>query len=471
MVGSPGKQGNLVRSPAAQILETALALQRAPGERFRLRERPLPPDLLYALEVASGSPQALASAAAELGESDATVLDASRFYLEQILFAAPDADAYRILGVTRDAPTDLIRTHHRWLQRWLHPDRAQAGDASVYATRVNQAWATLRTPESRHQYDVRLAEARMAGATAALPASTVRHWEHEEPARSYGRRSRWLLGAALVACSVLAVLIVSHEQGPQPWAPPDGKLVAEEQGAGDQPVMEDRDLGILTDALAAVTTEPTPAPAPAPEPLMVGAAQAATYSHPEPPVAGRTDLESRIPAAATRPAAPIASTALVDVAPPATQPIRPTRQPLPSGAAQAATEQPIAVEVAARQAPPPEPIPPKEPPTLLLDRMHKAEQRVAQLTAYLAAQPGATPLWNDLQTARNAERIRNRIAASHGTALKLASPNWQLQPDNATLNVNYSCGACRVQQGRLDVQLVWREGLWLVRGVGLAPAA
>ena len=167
-------RGNVVRSAAAQILETALALQRAPGERFRLRERPLPDGLVHVLEVASGSSQALASAAAELGEPEPDLLDAARFYLEQVLFAAPDATAYRVLGVPQDASPELIRIHHRWLQRWLHPDRAQAGDASVYATRVNQAWATLRTPESRHQYDVQLAEARLAGAAAPLPAATVR---------------------------------------------------------------------------------------------------------------------------------------------------------------------------------------------------------------------------------------------------------------------------------------------------------
>lgn len=102
--------------------------------------------------------------------------------------------------------------------------------------------------------------------------------------------------------------------------------------------------------------------------------------------------------------------------------------------------------------------------------MKKAEARVAQVTAYLAAQPGAAPLWNDLKAAQDAERIRNRIAASQGTALDLATPNWQLQRDNATLSVDYRCNQCRVRHGRLDVQLIWREDLWLVRGIGLAPS-
>lgn len=187
MVG-PGFRGNPLRSPAAQILETALALQRAPGERFRLRERPLPPGVIYLIEVAAGSPQALQAAAAELGEPEQVVLEAARFYLEQVLFADADADAYRVLGLAPDVPHDTIRLHQRWLQRWLHPDRAQAGDASVFATRVNQAFAQLRSPELRHAYDVRLAEARLAHAAAPLDPGTLRHWEHEEELPRHGRR-------------------------------------------------------------------------------------------------------------------------------------------------------------------------------------------------------------------------------------------------------------------------------------------
>ena len=437
-------RGNVVRSPAAQILETALALQRAPGERFRLRERPIPDGLVHVLEVASGSSQAVALAATELGESESSLLEAARFYLEQVLFAAPDATAYRVLGVPHDASPDLIRTHHRWLQRWLHPDRAQAGDASVYATRVNQAWATLRTPESRHQYDVHLAEARMAGASAPLPAATVRHWEHEEAEPAHGRRSRWLLGAALVACGVLAVLIVRHEQGPEPWSPGDSEVAAEaDTPPTDQPAIEDRDLGILTEALAISTAPQAPAPMPPPrvEPTHGRLEQIAAI----PPADHGSALQASEPVATAAPRAiPVAARAA------------PTMEAAPG---------PLAVETVQAATTP------AEPPTVLLERMQKAEQRVAQLTAYLSAQPGAAPLWNDPKTAQDAERIRKRIAASQGNAFELASPNWQLQRDNATFNVDYRCGGCRVRQGRLDVELVWREGLWLVRGVGLAPSA
>ncbi|MDG6348278.1 J domain-containing protein, partial [Luteimonas sp. 8-5] len=243
-----------MRSPTAQILETALALHRAPGERFRLRERPLPDGIVHVLEVASGSPQALANAAAETGHDEQEVLEASRFYLEQVLFAAEDADAYRVLGLAHDAPQDTIRLHHRWLQRWLHPDRAQAGDATVFATRVNQAWAQLRTSELRHDYDVRLAEARLAGGDAPLPADTVHRWEQiDMPAASHGGRSRWLLGAALAACAVLAVLIFRHQETMAPWEQHEGEQVA---AADAGPEMDDRDVGVLAAELMRPVEEP-----------------------------------------------------------------------------------------------------------------------------------------------------------------------------------------------------------------------
>ena len=458
-----------MRSPAAQILETALALQRAPGERFRLRDRPLPDGLVHVLEVASGSPQALAGAAAELNESPDTLLEAARFYLEQVLFAAPDADAYRILGVPRDAPAEVIRTHHRWLQRWLHPDRALAGDASVYATRVNQAWAMLRTPESRHQYDVRLAEARLAGATAPLPAATVRHWEHDEPEPIYGRRSRWLLAAALAACAVLAVLVVRHEQGPQPWSPDDDVAVAAagEQAPIDQPAIEDRDLGILTEALAAVPAPAEPSNGRVPEPTEAPAVE---------------PLPVRLPTTRPDPAPDTLRVEEAQAAAPsgsAPAPIRPARRPTPAGTpissttrVAAATPVVAPIPVAARAAPmtaPPAAPPPPDDTTLLLTRMQLAQSRFAELTAYLAAQPGAAPPWSDSDSQTAADRVRDRMAV-HGI-LQFDPPNWRVQMDNARLNVDYRCNKCAVRKGRLDVQLVWREGLWQVRGIDLAPAA
>jgi hypothetical protein len=452
-------------SPAARILETALALQRDPGERFRLRERALPDGLTHVLEVASGAPTAVRDAAETLGESEKTVLAAARFYLEQILFASPDADAYRILGVAPRASVEEIRTHHRWLQRWLHPDRAQAGDASVFATRVNQAWAQLRTPEMRHEYDVRLAEARMAGASAPFPAARIRRWEFEDAVPAQAHRSRWLLFAALASCAVLAVLVLRHEESVEPWEQATEVTVAQ----ADAPIESAEDHTPLEAALATprrlptvgatevATPRPTqPVPAPVTPPRSV-----ATL------VAARTAPTPRIPATVAptqRPAARLPTVGETEVAT-----ARPTQPP----PAPVTPPHSVATFIAAPAAPAssiPAP-PPTEDTALLLERMRKAEQRVAQLTAYLAAEPRAAPLWNDVQTQAAADRVRERIAAGDGGRLNLASPNWSMQPDDATLSVDYQCGSCRVPKGRLNVKLVWRQGLWLVRGVDLAPSA
>jgi hypothetical protein len=121
---------------------------------------------------------------------------------------------------------------------------------------------------------------------------------------------------------------------------------------------------------------------------------------------------------------------------------------------------------------PQEALPPGEgSPAVLLDRMHKAEQRVAQVTAYLSATPGASPMWNDVRTQVDADRVRQRLALRQGEALQLAMPNWQLRPDNASFSGTYRCARCGIREGRLEVKLVWREGLWLVRGVDLGPSA
>jgi hypothetical protein len=53
----------------------------------------------------------------------------------------------------------------------------------------------------------------------------------------------------------------------------------------------------------------------------------------------------------------------------------------------------------------------------------------------------------------------------------LLAPDWQLRPTDASYSGTYRCDGCDNAQVRLQVQLVWREGLWLVRGVGLGPSA
>ena len=480
-----------MRSPAAYILETALALQRAPGERFRLRERPLPAGIVHAIEVAAGSPQAVQSAAAELGEPESVIVEAARFYLEQVLFADPDADAYRVLGLAPDAAPEEIRTHHRWLQRWLHPDRAQAGDASVFATRVNQAFAQLRMPEARHAYDVRLAEARLAGASATLSPETVRYWEHQDDAPRHGRRSRWLLAVALVSCVVLAVLIVRSPDRSASWNPDEaGNDAFAHETPG--PAIEDRDLGVLGAALAvapssADSTAPVQPAAPAqPETTSSHVAVAASPANPLRALVAaalrplhRTDPRANVVSAvSTVPAAPRVAAAS-SVATPAVTAAVPmperTTQPPPE-----APPQPVAATMALRSAaasqqasPTPSPGIQAEDAALVAARLPLAEQRITQLTGYLAARPGAVPLWDNVQAMSETNDARQRINARKGSRLELGRPAWRMRPEQADLSADYRCrsGDGAPCGGRLEVTLVWREGLWLVHGITLGPSA
>ncbi len=133
-------------------LELALALHQAPIQRFALRDRPLPGNIGEVLQLASAMQPQLGNTAARCSQSEEMVLEAVRFYLHQVLFE-PGTDAYRILGLAPDADSSLIRQHHIWLQRWLHPDRRGEDWEAVLTTKVNWAWQQLRNETSRAEYD------------------------------------------------------------------------------------------------------------------------------------------------------------------------------------------------------------------------------------------------------------------------------------------------------------------------------
>ncbi len=172
-----------------EAIQAALALFREPARIAEFRERPLPEDVGQIIRIAAGESAGIDEAVESTGESSETLLDASIFYLQQILFAA-NGDSYRALGVTKDAPQELLREHHRWLMRWLHPDRNSDGWEVVYADRVNAAWQDLKTPQRRADYDTRapVEENHLALAVVPAPALRVR------PLPVEGSRP-WLTGA------------------------------------------------------------------------------------------------------------------------------------------------------------------------------------------------------------------------------------------------------------------------------------
>jgi hypothetical protein len=116
----------------------ALDLARMPALAPSLEKTPLPADVFEIMRIATASPEVCQSASQRTGQPAAVLIEAARFYVQQILLR-PDADPYRVLGLPPGASRELARRHLRCLLQWLHPDVNSDWD-SVYAERVLKAW-------------------------------------------------------------------------------------------------------------------------------------------------------------------------------------------------------------------------------------------------------------------------------------------------------------------------------------------
>ena len=94
---------------------------------------------------------------------------------------APPA-AYTILGVTPDAPDEVIRTRYRTLAKQLHPDRASGSpfEAARKFRELQHAWSQVGPPGARARYDASLRR------TAPVPHSVGRvgWWNNPRPERA-----------------------------------------------------------------------------------------------------------------------------------------------------------------------------------------------------------------------------------------------------------------------------------------------
>ena len=121
------------------VIDLALDLARMPALARTSVVPALPPNIIELMRIAAASPEACEAAVAKTGEPAPVVIEAARFYLQQVLFR-PEADCYRILGIEPAASRATARSHMRWLLQWLHPDRNNNSWDAVYAERVLKAW-------------------------------------------------------------------------------------------------------------------------------------------------------------------------------------------------------------------------------------------------------------------------------------------------------------------------------------------
>jgi curved DNA-binding protein CbpA len=185
----------------------ALALMRAPRGPRPGPGDSLPDGVESLLRIVAGDAQALSFAVRTTREAEATVRDAAAFYIQQVMFAS-GSDSYRVLGLDPSASDEQLKSHHRLLTRWLHPDRNRDEWEAIYSERVNRAWQDLRNSERRQRYD--------RSRTGAAAAGTFHSGKHEPAANQTihlegepGLSLRWLPHAILGGLGLSAAAIVA----------------------------------------------------------------------------------------------------------------------------------------------------------------------------------------------------------------------------------------------------------------------
>ena len=150
---------NTVNESMRVFLTQILEYYRSPLKYPHLVDvsNPLPkelPGLLKMLNASSNSGAGLHASAEQLGVHEAELSHAAFFYIKQALFVI-DADYYRVLGLSENVLSEQISRHYRMLIGLFHPDKNPGGENwdELYATRINEAYNTLKRPEKRKIYD------------------------------------------------------------------------------------------------------------------------------------------------------------------------------------------------------------------------------------------------------------------------------------------------------------------------------
>ena len=460
-------------------LEWALALARAPGERLTLRQRPLPDGIEPLLQIAAGKRgEVLQTALARSGEPEEALVEAVRFYLREVLLHS-GADAYRMLGLSPDASAEQIKSHHRVLQQWLHPDRHTSDWDAIFAGRVNAAWNALRTPEHRAEYDRANPVAASARSLASRPPPRVVPVPLAEGAGDGRWRRRAPVLALFAACALLGVAAVRDA-----LRPPESGYAADAR-EGERPRADAADPVALR---LPVATKPVKAPkhgssadsqraAPrAVAPMVVaeqrsdieaGIAEVAVFDITEPEPAEPVVARASAPAPTPAPAPALSqrsSIAPSEAAVAQTTSRPPIAAPLPAEASTRPT--PVAAVVATPAVPAPQPIAPEAAvpsARASVEQVQQAQRTGRELMAFLSSRGARVPpIWDSMAAQQRALGLRERLHASG--ELRPGEPHWRVGSKDAALQALFG------EDSNVRAQLVWREQRWLVSGVALEDA-
>jgi hypothetical protein len=197
-------------------IDLALDLARMPALAQSIEKPPFPNDILEVMRIAAGSPEVCQSASQATGQPAAALIEAARFYLQQMLLR-PDADSYRVLGLPPGASRELARRHLRCLLQWLHPDVNKDWD-SVYAERVLKAWHEVSTSINSSRPSNSRAHV-LAGRVSTAPVkSGPRIWMPwiEQPRKKMQMKPRHVLmsvakrvGIGMAAAALLLAVVIA----------------------------------------------------------------------------------------------------------------------------------------------------------------------------------------------------------------------------------------------------------------------
>jgi len=483
-----------------EALDVALGLLRAPALRTALRARPLPGGVGEVLAIASGSADSARSAAERTGYGEAELVEAARFYVQQVLLTE-DADAYRVLGAAREADHATLRDHHRMLLRWLHPDRSEGAQwDSALSTRVNQAWNELRGQARRARYDAALPPVPDAAAVAASPllpsyasrgAPLTVPVGEALPERRSPAAAPVLVGLLGVLCVALAWMAFTREDSFEEFGgadPGEERVVdvAERMAAPLPTVLQG--IEVVGPPVVEERGEVAPIcpsgifPRDAGEEGcdLVVAAEADAMGGAATQVEAMESVGMEVAAAEL-------DGMEVEV------PVMGLAAPAPAQALAVGVDAGVRMEATARDAAPDKavtdrvlpaagttaPAAPVADAAVIEDPLQlflEAEDTIRGITAYLVASDGIEPAWLDVPTHLEAAGIRTRLQARHEVRtrarMEIDAPNWTLDTGAASMSAAYRLDVRRntVETGVLRVDLGRRDRQWRVLGLHLDPA-
>lgn len=203
-------------------LEAAVSTFLNPIFAAHLRDERLPSGMGLVLRIAAGDAAAIEEGTAMREIEPDRLIAAVRFYIEQVVLV-PQADDFRLFGVSASASAEELRDNRRWLLKWLHPDRNGGDWEREQFMRISAAWDRIEHhPATPGPAGTTMPIVRVDRPSRRMGGFDPRHDHgHRWPRR--GRRALlWLAGAILVAGLVGATVwlddLVATRVCPDGWS-------------------------------------------------------------------------------------------------------------------------------------------------------------------------------------------------------------------------------------------------------------